>query len=241
MLAEWFARRALDKRLEAHVEQTYREIVDALAAGERDPSLPEALLAARYAQLADAVAERSALVLSTYVFVGALDAIHQAVGAGETADGVADRIAGYCCAVSGLDDAAFRKLFTQITTGDSEVAQGIADNPTHVVLAAFAIEHQLRDATTGRRFTIRHFIDTYNASEGPIHPPRHSTHPPQPVEVLYYLAAAVLVGLCAAWLAVGNSPVVFDIAIAVVAAWLAFQAVVTYRRSRPRRDTTDAE
>ncbi|MEH3154006.1 MAG: hypothetical protein PGN29_01190 [Gordonia paraffinivorans] len=233
MLAEWFGRRVLDKRLEAHVERTYREVVDALVGGERDPEALEFLIAAHYDQLADAIAERSALVLSTYVLVGALDAIHQAVGAGETADGVVDRIAGYCCAVSGLDDAAFRKLFTQITTGDSQVAQDIADDtPTHVVLAAFAIEHQLRDVTTGRRFTIRHFIDTYNASDGPIYPPRHITHPPQPIEALYYLATAVLVGLCGAWLTVGNSPLVFDIAIGLVAAWLAVQAVVTYVRSR---------
>ena len=241
MLTEWLARRALDNRLEAHVEGTYREVVDALAAGERDPDALVALLAARYAQLSEAVTDRSALVLSTYVVVGALEAIRQAVGAGETADAVADRIAGYCCAVSGLDDAAFRKLFTQIETGDRQLAQGIADDrPTHVVLAAFAIEHQLRDASTGRRFTIRHFIDTYNASDGPIHPPRHITDPPQPVEALYYLAAAVLVGLCAAWLTVGNSPLVFDIAVAVVAVWLAVQAAVTFRRSRSSRDTREA-
>lgn len=122
--------------------------------------------------------------------------MNQTIGAGESADAVADRIAGNSCAVSGLDDAAFRKLFTQMKTGDRQVAQGIADDkPTHVVLAAFAIEHQLREATTRRRFTIRHFIDTCNASDGPIHPPRHITHPPRPPEALYYVAAAVLVAL----------------------------------------------
>lgn len=162
------------------------------------------------------------------MFAGAWDALILAIGAGESADAVADRIAGYCWAVSGLDDAAFRKLFTQVRTGDRRLAQGIADDkPTHVVLAAFAIEHQLRDATTGRRFTIRHFVDTYNASDGPIHPPEYITHPPRPAEALYHLAAAVLVELCAAWLTVGNSPLVFDIAIGLVAAWLAVQAVVT--------------
>jgi hypothetical protein len=65
MLAEWFARRALDKRFDAHIERTYREIVDELAGGECDPEELET-------QLADAVAGRSALVLTTYVFVGAL-------------------------------------------------------------------------------------------------------------------------------------------------------------------------
>lgn len=115
------------------------------------------------------------------MFAGAWDALILAIGAGESADAVADRIAGYCWAVSGLDDAAFRKLFTQVRTGDRRLAQGIADDkPTHVVLAAFAIEHQLRDATTGRRFTIRHFVDTYNASDGPIHPPEYITRPDQP-------------------------------------------------------------
>lgn len=226
------ARRVLDKRLEAHIERTYREIVDTLANGERDPEELETTLATRYQELSEAVGDRWALILSAYVLAGAWDALNQTISAGESADAVADRIAGYCCAVSGLDDAAFRKLFTQMKTGDRQVAQGIADDrPTHVVLAAFAIEHQLRDATTGRRFTIRHFIDTYNASDGPIHPPEHITHPPQPVEALYYLAAAVLVGLCAAWLTAGNSPLAFDIAIGTVAALLAVRAVVTYVRS----------
>lgn len=54
------ARRALDKRLEVHVERTC-EIVDDLAGGERDPEELETTLAARYHQLAEAVGDRGTL------------------------------------------------------------------------------------------------------------------------------------------------------------------------------------
>ncbi len=232
MLAEWLAQRALDKRLETHIARTYQEVTDALENGERDPDELQTTLAARYQQLADAVGDRVALVLSTYVFIGALEAIHHTIAAGEAADTAAQRIAPYCCEVSGLDNTNFRRLFTQIETGDREVGQGLADDPLHVLLAAFAIEHQLREGAE-HRFTIRHFIDTYNASEGPVYPPAHITNPPAPVEALRYLAAALLVGLCTAWLTVANDPKLVVVP-ALAAIWLLVRAIVTYRRSRSR-------